>query len=90
MPGDLLGELIKPFVELACYWTGKPIVRILSLGRLHVALVDPDQRGKRERRWSSLTFSRGGRRYLDAEVVMLVGMIFCAPVVVAIVVVVRR
>lgn len=63
---------------------------MLSLGRLNVAMVDPDKRGKRERRWYSLTFTREGRRYLDPEVVMLVGMIFWAVVGVVVAVVYWR
>ncbi len=91
VPSDLLGELIiRPLMEFGCYWTGKPIiVRLLSLGKLHVALVEPHRRGKRQRKWYSLTFTRGGRRYLDAEAAMLVGMVFWALVITAVVLIVR-
>ncbi|MEO6436087.1 MAG: hypothetical protein ABIP55_10035, partial [Tepidisphaeraceae bacterium] len=91
MPSELLAELIiKPLFGFLFYWTGKPIVRVLSLGQLHVAMVDPDARGKRQRRWYSCTFTLGGKRYLDAEWVMVIGFVFWALVVAAIVLVVRR
>jgi hypothetical protein len=90
MLGDLLGELIvKPLLELACYGTGKPIVWLLTLGRLRVAMIEPDKRGRRERRWYSLTFTHSGQRYVDPNLVMLVGILFWAMVIVGVVLVVR-
>lgn len=81
MPGSILGELVtelivKPIFEVTCYATGKPIVRLLSGGRLHTGAWEPDRRGRRDHRWYSLTFTRGGKRYADPHVVALLGMIF--------------
>ena len=70
MLGELVGELIiKPFFEFVCYWTGKPVVRLLSVGRLHVSLLaEPDRKGKRNKRWYSVTFTRDGKRYVLKKV----------------------
>ena len=92
MLGELVGELIlKPLFELVGYWTGKPVVRLLSLGRLQVsALAEPDREGKRQKRWYSVTFTRGGKRYADREAVCLVGILVWAAIITAIVLIVRR
>ncbi len=90
--GDLVGELIvKPFFEFVCYWTGKPVVRLLSLGRLHVSLsAEADRRGTSKRRWYSATFTRGGRRYVDPEAVCLVGLLVWVAATAAVVLAVVR
>ena len=87
----MLAELLEPLVYFVAYWMAKPIVRVLSLGRLHVAfLAEPDANARRKRRWNSVTFVRDGKRYLDGEVVCLVGILAWTIVIGAIVVVVRR
>jgi hypothetical protein len=84
-------ELLEPVVYFLAYWTGKPIVRILSLGRLHVAfLAEPSRREKQKLPWYSVTFTRDGKRYVDAKAVCLVGMITWSVVVAAIVLISRR
>lgn len=92
MLGELVGELIiKPFFEFVCYWTGKPIVRLFSLGRLHVSLLaEPDREGKRSKRWYSVTFTRGGKRYVDPEAVSVAGILVWAAIITAIVLIVRQ
>ena len=92
MLGELLGELIiKPIFEIVCYWTGKPVARLLSLGRLHVSLsTDPDRKGKPNKRWRSVTVTRGAKRYVHPEVVSLVGIFVWVAIITAIVVIVRR
>ena len=83
MPTDLL----EPVFYFLAYWTGKPIVRVLSLGRLHVALLaEPSRREKQRLRWYSVTFLHGGKRYVYGEVVCLVGLITWAVVIAVIVV----
>jgi hypothetical protein len=91
MPGELLTELIfRPLFEILGYFVGKPVVRLLSLGRLHTSLdAEPDPAAKRKR-WSSITFVRDGKRYVSAEFVSLVGIIFLVLVIAAIVLVIRR
>ena len=76
----MLGELLQPVFEFAAYWTGKPVVRLLSLGRLHVRLdAEPDAQTKRKR-WSSITFVRDGKRYVAADSVMLIGFLTWAAI----------
>jgi hypothetical protein len=84
-------ELLEPVVYFLAYWTGKPVVRILSLGRLHVAfLAEPSRREKQKLRWYSVTFMHDGKRYLDGEAVCLVGVITWAIVIAAIMLISRR
>jgi hypothetical protein len=91
MLGELLGELIlKPLMEAACYVTGKPVVWLLTRGRYRIELEEPDARGKRERRWYSLTFTRRGRRYVEPHVVTLVGLLVWVALIAAGVCVFRR
>lgn len=79
MPLDLVLEGIMTSVG---YWTGKPIVRLLSLGRLHVSFAaEPGPRSNRDNRRTSLTFTRDGKRYLDAEAVVLVGLLAWAAII---------
>jgi hypothetical protein len=86
----MLGELLEPIVQFAAYWTGKPIVRILSLGRLHVALLtEPDEAGKRNRHWYSLTFTRGSKRFVEPEWVSIIGMLGWGVVVAIVVLLIR-
>jgi hypothetical protein len=76
---DLLEIILRPIFEivfhLVGYYTGRPIVRLLSFGSLHVDhwVVDrPDAK----RRWRPLTYRRGGRTYLDQDAVALTGIVF--------------
>ena len=84
-------ELLEPLVYFAAYWTGKPIVRVLSLGRLHVALLaEPDAKARRKQKWYSVTFVRDGKRYVDGEAVCVVGLIAWILAIAAITMIVSR
>lgn len=100
MLSELLGELIvKPLFWLVGYHTGKPLVRLLSLGRLHVSLTaEPaPRRSKRKRRqsepsrpWYSVTFTCAGKRYLDPECVALLGLLAWAAAITVAVLIFRH
>lgn len=97
MPGGAIGQffidvIVRPIGEfviyVACYYTGRPIVRLISLGRWRV--VDwweerpPVRRGRKkeptppeQKQWT-LSFVRNDRRYIQPEVTALVGMLFWA------------
>jgi hypothetical protein len=75
----LLEIILRPIFEivfhLVGYYTGKPIIQLLSLGRLHVdswVCERPD--AKKWRR--PLTYRRRGRTFLDQDAVALIGIIF--------------
>ena len=83
----MLEGLLEPVVYFLAYWTGKPVVRILSFGRLHVAfLAEPERRGKRKPRHTPTIFTRDGKRYVEAEAVCLVGMLVWGIAIAAIVI----
>ncbi len=85
MWADLLHDLVfTPLFELFCYGTGRLLVRGVSLGRLHVARVEPrSQRRRRRQRWWRLTTRRGDRRYIEAEGAIALGALFWIGVIVA-------
>lgn len=86
----MAADLLQPVFYFLAYWTGKPVVRVLSLGHLHVAFqAEPTRREKRRLRWYSATFMRDGKRFVDTEAVCLVGLIVWAVAVTAIVLVSR-
>jgi hypothetical protein len=86
----LFEVVLRPIFEfvlcLIGYHTGKLLVRVLSLGRLH---VDPwlAERPDKPKWWSPLTYKRGRRRYLDVEAVAVIGIFFWVILVVIFVVV---
>ena len=86
----MLEALLEPAVYFVAYWTGKPIVRIPSLGQLHVSFSAGPDGSERPRRWRAVTFVRGGRRYLNGEAVCLVGFVAWAIAIVATVVIARH
>ena len=81
----MLDLFLEPFFSALGYWTGKPIVILLSGGRLHVGLIEADIEGSRNRRWYSITYTNSGKRYLSPEAVCLVGWLAWAVVIVTIV-----
>jgi len=85
MLGEFVVELIvKPLFEFVGYGTGKLVIRVVSLGLLDASLLaEPDREGKRNKRWYSITFTRGNKRFVDAHVVAVSGMFVWIALIVA-------
>lgn len=69
----MVGELLQPVVEIVFYMTGKTVVRLLSLRRWDAELRSF---ARRRRGWFAFSYERDGKRYLDPDAVMLVGLVF--------------
>ena len=83
-------ELLEPVFYFIGYWTGKLIVRVVSLGRLHVSFtLEPERNDKRGRRWNAATFMRDKKRYVKSDVVTSIGMIAWAVAIAAIIVIAK-
>jgi hypothetical protein len=81
----MLENSLQPIAEAVLYAAGKPVVRLFTPGRINIAFVEPDAHGRNTRRWCVLTFTRDGKRYVDPNVVMLVGLLFWPGVIAGIV-----
>lgn len=82
MPGSFIGELIlQPilefFLHVVCYYIGRVVVPVLSLGRLK---CDPITAGTPRGKQTGGAFfhRRGQQAYLMPEATSLVGLIFVA------------
>lgn len=90
---DVFGEFLKEFVLMPlCYFVGKPLVWLISLGTLHTTLDEPQVGKKKKNRPPQprgLTVVRNGRRYLDYRMTILVGLVAWGVAIALIVVAVR-
>ncbi len=93
MPGEIIGEFIlRPIVEIIvqvfCYFTGRVIVPMLTLGLVY---VEPAPKGTRvvKPRWHGFHRATRGRYVVDADMGALLGLLFWALVIVVVVLVYR-
>jgi len=97
---ELFGELLfKPIVYGLCFVTGKPIVYVLSAGTLHAKSdAAPSNKGNRRKRSErdkarfldvSVTYVQNKKRYLQTDLVALIGLLFWALVIAMIVLAAR-
>jgi len=80
MPGEIIGELIlRPIAEIVlqilCYFTGRVVVPVLSLG---LAYVEPAPKGVRVvvPKWHGFHRGSKGKVVVDAEMGALLGLLF--------------
>jgi hypothetical protein len=92
MPGSILGELIlRPIFELVfhvvAYCIGSVVVPIVSLGRWKCdpMLRETSKKKQHKVRWGGLYQVRGQQVYVKAEGTALVGLVFGALVVAAVI-----
>jgi hypothetical protein len=80
----ILYPVFEALFSFIGYYTGKPLVRCLSFGHLHVDpwLAEPP---KSQNCWS-VSYRRGNRIYLDVNLVALVGVSFWVGAIVLLVV----
>ena len=85
MPGSIVGELIlRPILEfifqVVCYYIGRVIMPIFSLGRIKCDRITADT-PRQKLRWGGLFHRRGQQVYLTAEATSGVGLLFVVLVV---------
>ena len=74
MPESVVGELVLRVVfEFVCYWVGRVVVSVVSLGSLRCDRVATEI-PRRRLRWGGVYYRYGQQVYLTAEATMLVGM----------------
>ncbi len=75
MIGEVIGEVIvKPFFEIVCYFIGRLVVPILSLGTVRVARFSDKEWPKGKTFWRDPS----GKRVMDGELASLIGLIVIA------------
>jgi hypothetical protein len=84
MPASILQgiaeAILQPIFEAGCYYVGRVLVPIVSLGRLKCDRLTADT-PRRKLRWGGLFHRRGQQVYLTAEATAGAGLLFIALVV---------
>jgi hypothetical protein len=86
MPASFLAELLEPVFqavfEVACYYAGRVVVPVISVGRWKCDALLRDV-PKKKLRLAGLYHLRGDQVYLTAETTALVGLLFAVLVIAA-------
>lgn len=79
MPASILQGIVElilqPVFEVGCYFIGRIVVSIVSLGHLKCDRLTADP-PRRKLRWGGLYHRRGQQLYLTAEATCGVGLLF--------------